>query len=156
MWIISKSHLDFFFFIFAIHSSSTHEKRCQISVRLFSLFRGSIYQQWLCSIAAPNCRTGQSKGRYGKRERSIPVIFITSSLYTITKFLWIDLCCKIGWNISYQMRKLGYFFQDWTKMNITFRDLTTFNPVSTRLCHVSYYHGDKKVSLRQCLIFEQK
>ena len=35
-----------FFDIFAIHSSSRHEKRCQISVRLFSLFRGSIYQQW--------------------------------------------------------------------------------------------------------------
>ena len=32
------------FEIFAIHSSSRHEKRCQISVRLFSLFRGSIYQ----------------------------------------------------------------------------------------------------------------
>ena len=49
MWIISKSHREIFFFffdIFAIHSSSRHEKRCQISVRLFSLFRGSIYQQW--------------------------------------------------------------------------------------------------------------
>ena len=49
MWIISKSHRDFFFFfdIFAIHSSSRHEKRCQMSLRLFSLFRGSIYQQWV-------------------------------------------------------------------------------------------------------------
>ena len=37
----------FYFFIFAIHSSSRHEKCCQISVRLFSLFRGSIYQQWI-------------------------------------------------------------------------------------------------------------
>ena len=47
MWIISKSHREknFFFDIFAIHSSSRHEKRCQISVRLFSLFRGSIDQQ---------------------------------------------------------------------------------------------------------------
>ena len=36
-----------FFDIFAIHSSSRHEKRCQMSLRLFSLFRGSIYQQWL-------------------------------------------------------------------------------------------------------------
>jgi hypothetical protein len=35
----------FFFYIFAIHTSSRHEKRCQMSVRLFSLFRGSIYQQ---------------------------------------------------------------------------------------------------------------
>ena len=35
-----------FFDIFAIHSSSRHKKRCQMSVRLFSLFRGSIYQQW--------------------------------------------------------------------------------------------------------------
>ena len=34
-----------FFDIFAIHSSSRHEKRCQMSGRLFSLFRGSIYQQ---------------------------------------------------------------------------------------------------------------
>ena len=34
-----------FFDIFAIHSSSGHEKRCQMSLRLFSLFRGSIYQQ---------------------------------------------------------------------------------------------------------------
>ena len=48
MWIISKSHREFFFFdIFAIHSSSRHEKRCQMSLRLFSLFRGSIYQQCL-------------------------------------------------------------------------------------------------------------
>ena len=47
MWIISKSHREknFFFDIFAIHSSSRYEKCCQISVRLFSLFRGSIYQQ---------------------------------------------------------------------------------------------------------------
>ena len=38
MWIISKSHRDFFFiYIFAIHSSSRHEKRCQMSLRLFSL-----------------------------------------------------------------------------------------------------------------------
>ena len=36
---------NFFFNIFAIHSSSRHEKCCQMSVRLFSLFRGSIYQQ---------------------------------------------------------------------------------------------------------------
>ena len=48
MWIISKSHREkkFFFDIFAIHSSSRHEKCCQMNVRLFSLFRGSIYQQW--------------------------------------------------------------------------------------------------------------
>ena len=47
MWIISKSLREKFFFdIFAIHSSSRHKKRCQISVRLFSLFPGSIYQQW--------------------------------------------------------------------------------------------------------------
>ena len=38
MWIISKSHRDFFIFfllIFAISSSSRHEKRCQMLVRLF-------------------------------------------------------------------------------------------------------------------------
>ena len=40
----------FFFGIFAIHSSSRHEKCCQISVRLFSLFRGSIYQQWSATV----------------------------------------------------------------------------------------------------------
>ena len=40
----------FFFDIFAIHSSSRHEKRCQVSVRLFSLFRGSIYQQLLYRV----------------------------------------------------------------------------------------------------------
>ena len=39
----------FFFYIFAIHSSSRHEKHCQMSLRLFSLFRGSIYQQWYVS-----------------------------------------------------------------------------------------------------------
>ena len=48
MWTISKSHcekkkID----IFAINWSSRHEKRCQMSIRLFSLFRGSIYQQCL-------------------------------------------------------------------------------------------------------------
>jgi hypothetical protein len=41
----------FFFDIFAIHSSSRHEKCCQMSVRLFSLFQGSIYQQW--GVKAP-------------------------------------------------------------------------------------------------------
>ena len=53
MWIISKSHREkkFFFDIFAIHSSSRHEKCCQMSVRLLSLFRGSIYQQWFASQA---------------------------------------------------------------------------------------------------------
>jgi hypothetical protein len=46
MWIISKGHREFFFlYIFAIHSSSRHEKRCQMSVRLFSLFQGSRNQQ---------------------------------------------------------------------------------------------------------------
>ena len=30
------------FFIFAIYSSSRHEKCCQMSVRLFSLFQGSL------------------------------------------------------------------------------------------------------------------
>ena len=40
--------MNFFtFFIFAIHSSSRHEKCCQMSLRLVSLFRGSIYQQWV-------------------------------------------------------------------------------------------------------------
>ena len=38
---------NFFFDIFAIHSSTRHEKRCQMRLRLFSLFRGSIYQQWI-------------------------------------------------------------------------------------------------------------
>ena len=52
MWIISKSHREKknFFDIFAIHSSSRHEKCCQISVRLFSLFRGSIYQQCIWQV----------------------------------------------------------------------------------------------------------
>ena len=34
-----------FFYICAIHSSSRHEKCCQMRLRLFSLFQGSIYQQ---------------------------------------------------------------------------------------------------------------
>ena len=60
MWIISKSHREFFFlYIFAIHSSSRHEKLCQMSVRLFSLFRGSIYQQWL--IIKMFCRAACEK-----------------------------------------------------------------------------------------------
>ena len=46
MWIISKSHREKVFFdIFAIYSSSRHEKCCQMSVRLFSLFQGSSNQQ---------------------------------------------------------------------------------------------------------------
>ena len=36
---------NFFFDIFAIHSSNRHEKHCQMSVRLFSLFQGSRNQQ---------------------------------------------------------------------------------------------------------------
>merc|ERR1740129_2595189 len=49
MWIISKSHREnfFFFYIFAIHSSSRYEKRCQMLQRLFSLFQGSKNQLWL-------------------------------------------------------------------------------------------------------------
>ena len=56
MWIISKSHHEkkFFFDIFAIHSSNRHEKRCQMSLRLFSLFRGSIYQQWVTLLGSYN------------------------------------------------------------------------------------------------------
>ena len=40
MWIISKSHREknFFFYIFAIHSSSRHEKHCQMFIRLFAYF----------------------------------------------------------------------------------------------------------------------
>ena len=40
----------FFFYIFAIHSSSRYEKRCQMSLRLFSLFQGSRNQQ--CKVLA--------------------------------------------------------------------------------------------------------
>ena len=40
MWIISKSHCEFFFiYIFAIHLSSRHEKCCQISVSLLPYFK---------------------------------------------------------------------------------------------------------------------
>ena len=47
MWIISKSHREKFFFLIFLQSiHRRHEKRCQLSLRLFSLFRGSIYQQW--------------------------------------------------------------------------------------------------------------
>ena len=45
-----KKRLKFFLYIFAIHSSSRHEKRCQMSVRLFSLFQGSRNQQCSMSI----------------------------------------------------------------------------------------------------------
>ena len=38
-----------FFHIFAIHSSSRHEKRCQMSVRRFSLVQGSRNQQCACN-----------------------------------------------------------------------------------------------------------
>ena len=45
---ISEPPQNFFFFdIFAIHLASRHEKCCQMSVRLFSLFQGSRNQQWL-------------------------------------------------------------------------------------------------------------
>ena len=48
-WIISKSHPDFFLHIFAIPSSSRHEKHCQMLVSLFSVFkysRNSCVVQW--------------------------------------------------------------------------------------------------------------
>ena len=47
MWIISNSHHEkkIIFDIFLIHSLSIHEKRCQMSVRLSSLFQGSRNQQ---------------------------------------------------------------------------------------------------------------
>ena len=43
-----ESHCEksFFLHFFAFPSSSRHEKHCQMSLRLFSLFRGCIYQQW--------------------------------------------------------------------------------------------------------------
>ena len=55
MWIISKSHREnfFFFYIFAIHSSSRYEKSCQKSLRLFSLFQGSRNQ--LCKGLPRKC-----------------------------------------------------------------------------------------------------
>ena len=49
MWIISKSHHDFFIYIFAIHSSCRHEKRCRMSVRFFCLCQCSRNQQCLQS-----------------------------------------------------------------------------------------------------------
>ena len=49
MWIISKSHREIFFLeIFAIQSSSRHEKRCQMCVRLICLFQCSRNQQYIC------------------------------------------------------------------------------------------------------------
>ena len=61
MWIISKSHREKFFFdIFAIHSSSRHENCCQMSLRLFSLFRGSIYQQCSGSFTKLTCSSFNS------------------------------------------------------------------------------------------------
>ena len=49
MWIISKSHREkyIYIYIFAIHSSSKHEKYCQMFVRLFCLFQCSRNQQWM-------------------------------------------------------------------------------------------------------------
>ena len=51
--LVFRALKKFFLDIFAIHLSSGHEKRCQICVRLFSLFRGSIYQQWTCCNLGP-------------------------------------------------------------------------------------------------------
>ena len=49
MWIFSKSHRENFFLeIFAIQSSSRHEKRCQMCVRLICLFQCSRNQQYIC------------------------------------------------------------------------------------------------------------
>ena len=39
MWIFSKSHREFFLYIYAIHSSSRHEKQCQMLERIFCLFQ---------------------------------------------------------------------------------------------------------------------
>ena len=54
--------MKFFFYIFAIHSSSRHEKRCQMRLRLFSLFQGSIYQQ--CSVTGSSVTVGTTVAYY--------------------------------------------------------------------------------------------
>ena len=52
MWIISKSHREKknFFWYFCNHSSSRHEKRCQLSLRLFfpisRLYIPTVYSYW--------------------------------------------------------------------------------------------------------------
>ena len=55
---------NFFFDIFAIHSSSRHEKRCQMSLRFFSLFRGSIYQQCVLIQMCANSNVHQFESNH--------------------------------------------------------------------------------------------
>merc|ERR1712051_418161 len=121
MWIISKSHCEKFFFhifaihssskatvknfffdIFAIHSSSRHEKRCQMSVRLFSLFRGSIYQQCtvfdvllllLCdSLSLPNLAPNQVESNSWLVAKLCNQVALVSST---SQFVALQKCSKI-------------------------------------------------------------
>ena len=47
---------NFFFYIFAIHSSSRYEKRCQMLQRLFWLFQCSKNQLWKTCSVKQTCR----------------------------------------------------------------------------------------------------
>ena len=105
MWIISKSHREkiFFFDIFATHSSSRNEKRCQMSVRLFSLFPGSIYQQWLGTVYL------LSLYRYAC---FVPILR-QDYICNLTVY-HLDLQNRIYPNVCYAQLKEGssHFFQD--------------------------------------------
>ena len=60
-YLKKPSWFFFFFNFFAIHSSSIHEKRCQMFVKLFCLFQCSRNQQWEASTFIHSVKHQHSK-----------------------------------------------------------------------------------------------
>ena len=95
----------FFFDIFAIHSSSRHEKRCQISVRLFSLFPGSILGLTLWNLSCLEFKFDDTRLSYWHKNKigRIEIFFCC--------FLTLLIFCPVSWvsfaETSQQGRKLA-------------------------------------------------
>ena len=53
----------------------------------------SVFCDWLklCSTAAPDCRTGQNKGRYCEQERSFLLVSLCISLRLLLQILYASI-----------------------------------------------------------------
>ena len=90
---------NFFFYIFAIHSSSRYEKRCQMLQRLFSLFQGSKNQLCRC-IASAFVWRRRAFSWFGLSEASVVVCTGLSKIYCINESYLNSISC---WDVQCTM-----------------------------------------------------
>ena len=72
----------------AIHIANSYTK---IYIDIYQLM--SVFCDWLklCSTAAPNCRTGQNKGRYREQERSFLLVSLCILLRLLLQILYASI-----------------------------------------------------------------